>query len=269
MEPTLFLYRQPEVPLEAECITPQVFSALSQSGIEHLKVMHGNREAQLGDFFQVRGSGCETIRIEGDLSQVKLIGAGMSRGRIEIHGDVGMHLGVGISGGEILVHGNASDWVGSEMQGGRITVFGDAGHMVGSAYRGQIFGMAGGEIFIHGSAKNEVGGGMRRGLIAIGGSCGDFGGVNMGSGTIMVFGTPGIRWGAGMKRGSIVFLEQTEVLPSFSFAGVFNPVFLRFYLLHLRKFGFVVEDCHIRGKYGRWTGDGVVMNKGEILFYRA
>ena len=267
METTLLLCQQPEVPLEAECISPQHFSALSQSGIERLSVMHGNRQAQLGDFFQVRGNGCETIRLEGDLSQVKLIGAGMSSGRIEVYGNVGMHLGAGISGGEILVHGDASDWVGSEMQGGRITVFGNAGHMVGSAYRGQVFGMTGGEIFIHGSAKNEVGGGMRRGLIAVGGSCGDFGGVNMGAGTIVVLGASGIRWGAGMKRGSIVFLEQAEVLPSFSSAGVFHPVFLRFYLLYLRKQGFVLEDRHISGKYSRWTGDGVVMNKGEILLY--
>ena len=48
----LKLYTKPEVPLETEVITPTVFASLSQSGIEHLNVMHGNVKCNLGDFLK-------------------------------------------------------------------------------------------------------------------------------------------------------------------------------------------------------------------------
>jgi len=189
----LKLHTPPQVPLETEVISPTSLSGLSESGIEHLQVMHGNVKAKLGDFFKVTGKGGSDIHLEGDLSNVKMIGTGMSTGKITIDGDVGMHVGMGMSGGEILVHGDAGDWVGPEMSGGRIVVKGNAGHMVGSAYRGQPAGISGGEIFIHGNAKNEIGNSMRRGFIAIGGNAGDFTGVNMLAGTIIVAGEMGIR----------------------------------------------------------------------------
>ena len=131
----LTLHTQPKVPLEAEVISTTSLSGLSQSGIEHLRVMHGNEKACVGDFFKVTGKGNSQIHLEGDLSNIKMIGAGMSDGKITIDGDVGMHLGVGMSGGEIIVNGNAGDWVGPEMSGGCITIKKNAGHMVGAAYR--------------------------------------------------------------------------------------------------------------------------------------
>jgi len=78
----LKLHTSPEVPLETEVINPSVFASLSQSGIERLKVMHGNVKCNLGDFFKVTGKGASEILIEGDLSRIKLIGAGMSEGKI-------------------------------------------------------------------------------------------------------------------------------------------------------------------------------------------
>ena len=265
MRATLTLCTEPEAPLEAECISPRRLAGLSGPDIGKLEVMHGNRAEKLGDFFRVSGR-CEgEIHLEGELSLVKLIGSSMSSGRIVIDGNVGMHVGCGMSGGEIVVNGNASDWVGPEMSGGRIVVKGDAGHMVGSAYRGQAAGVHGGEILIHGSARNEVGGGMRRGLIAVGGNAGDFVGVNMLAGTVIVFGELGIRAGAGMRRGSIVSFKEADVLPTFSYACTYHPLFLRLYLLHLREMGFPVEDAHLLGRYRRWSGDGIEMHRGEIL----
>ena len=85
------------------------------------------------------------------------------------------------------------------LRGGRIVVKGNAGHAVGSAYRGSRVGMRGGEIVVHGSAGNEVGNTQRNGLIAIGGACGDFAGVNMLAGTIVVFGELSIRAGARVR----------------------------------------------------------------------
>ena len=265
----LHIHTQPDVPLEAETISPSIFSGLSESGIEHLRVMHGNAKAKLGDFFKVTGKGDTEIHLEGDLSNVKMIGAGMTDGKITVDGNVGMHLGAGMSGGEILVHGNAGDWVGPEMSGGRIVIEGNAGHMVGSAFRGQASGIQGGEIFVHGDAKNEIGNSMRRGFIAIGGNAGDFTGVNMLAGTIIVLGELGIRTGAGMKRGTIASFQDAQMLPSFEYSCTYHPLFLRFYLIRMREFGFnqQILDQHMNGKFKRYSGDGIELNRGEVLLF--
>lgn len=264
----LTMHTQSDVPLEMNCITPNAIKYLSQTGVEHLEVIHGNDIAMLGDFFTVKGNGHEVIHLEGDAGAIKYIGAGMSHGEILIDGDVGMHLGCGMSGGQITVNGNAGDWVGPEMSGGRIVINGNAGHMVGSAYRGQPVGILGGEIFVHGNAKNEIGSAMRRGLIAIGGNAGDFTGVNLLAGSIIVLGQLGIRTGAGMKRGTIVSFSEAEILPTFEFACAYHPVFLRFYLKHLRKQGFDIDDRYINGRYDRWSGDSIELNRGEILVFK-
>ena len=263
----LIMHSPPDVPLEAHCISPDTLTNLSQSGVENLEVMHGNDKARLGDFFTVKGKGHENILVEGDTSNVKFLGARMSSGSISIEGDVSMHLGWNMSGGEITVNGNAGDWVGPEMSGGRITIKGNAGHMVGSAYRGQTTGILGGEIFVHGNVKNEAGHAMRRGLIAVGGNAGDFTGVNLLAGSVIVCGEMGIRAGAGMKRGTIVSFNQAGILPTFEFACTYHPVFLRFYLKHLRDNGFDIDDRYINGRYDRWSGDSIELNRGEILLF--
>lgn len=269
MTTLLSLHSQPDVPLEADTISPDAITGLSELGIEHLQVLHGNIKARVGDFFKVTGKGVPDICLEGDLNKVKMIGASMSVGSITVEGNVGMHVGIGMSGGQILVKGDASDWVGPEMTGGRIIVKGNAGHMVGSAFRGQAVGITGGEIFIHGDAKNEIGNSMRRGLIAIGGDAGDFTGVNMRAGTIIVMGKMGIRTGAGMIRGTVACFEDAPMLPSFEYSCKYQPLFLRLYLIRLQKNGFEnkIEDRHLNGKYRRFSGDGIELNRGEILLY--
>lgn len=261
----LELITAPTVPLEAEAINPNRLVGLSLSEVAKQRVLYGNAEADLGEFFKVSGDPNGEIRVAGALSRVKMIGAGMSGGRIVIEGDVGPHLGMAMSGGEIVVNGNTGDWLGPEMSGGRILVKGDAGHTVGAAYRGSRIGMRGGQIVVHGKAGNETGNAMRNGLIAIGGDCGDFAGVNMLAGTIVVLGELGWRAGAGMKRGSIVAMQDAPVLPTFTYACVFEPAYLRLYLRHLRERGLPVEAAHIDGRYKRWSGDSVEINRGEIL----
>lgn len=261
---TLALRTAPEVPLEAEAIGPDRLAGLGEGEIAKLPLQHGNRKAALGDFFKVTGKGDGELRLEGELGRVKLLGAGMAAGRMVIAGDVGLHLGAAMRGGEIVVEGDAGDWVGAEMTGGRIVVKGNAGHAVGSGYRGSRVGMRGGEIIVHGRAGNETGNTMRNGLIAIGGDCGDFAGVNMLAGSIVVLGGLGIRAGASMKRGTIVTMGGAELLPTFRYACCYDPVFLRLYLKRLREFGLAVEDAHITGRYKRWSGDSVELNRGEI-----
>lgn len=269
MSITLTLDTDPAVPLEAEVITPDRLSGLSQADIAALPVHHGNEQGTLGDFFRVEGSGNGEIHLEGDLHMVKMIGQGMTGGRIVAHGDVGMHVGATMSGGEIIVEGNAGDWAGAEMTGGLLHIKGNAGNGLGSGYRGTRIGMNGGQIIVHGNAGSEVGGAMRRGLIAIGGDSGDFAGVNMLAGTIVVLGHLGWRSGASMKRGTIVSMQEARMLPTFGYACTYHPTFLRVYLRRLRQAGLPLEDEHITGLYRRWSGDAVELNRGEILIFES
>jgi len=265
MSLTLTMRSAPEVPLEAEVLSPERFEGMSAAQAAEAAVLYGNRRAQLGDFFSIEGKGDGELRLVGDCTRVKRIGAAMTRGRIVIEGDVGMHLGAGMSGGTITVQGDAADSVGHEMLGGQIVVKGNAGHLVGSTIRGGRVGIRGGEIIVHGNVGNETGTGMRRGLIAVGGYAGDFTGANMLAGTIVVLGQLGWRSGAGMKRGSIVSTQPAELLPTFRYACTYRPVMLRLVLAHLREQGLPVTDAHVHGRYRRWSGDAVEDSRGEIL----
>src|SRR6059058_4143798 len=163
---TLTLKEQPTVPLEAEVLSPDVMSSMAHDAIRALPVFLGKRQCRLDDFFEIGGEAGDELEIRGDAAKVKWIGRGMTRGRITIVGNAGMHLGAYMKGGTIEVSGNASDWVGGEMTGGRIHILGNAGGQVGGAYRGSRQGMREGTILIEGTAGLEVGLQMRRGIIA-------------------------------------------------------------------------------------------------------
>src|SRR5207249_1216691 len=137
---TLTLKEQPSVPLEAENVSPDVMATLPHADIRALPVYLGKRQRRLDDFFAVEGEVSEEIEIRGDATRVKWIGRAMTRGRIAIAGNAGMHLGAYMKGGTIEVSGNASDWVGAEMSGGLIRIRGNAGGQVGAAYRGSLSG---------------------------------------------------------------------------------------------------------------------------------
>jgi formylmethanofuran dehydrogenase subunit C len=263
----LTLHTTPDVPLEADVIAADKLAGKSVGEIENLPVYHGNQRVTLGDFFKVQGAANGEIEIAGDLSRVKHIGAGMAGGRLVIDGDVGMHVGAMMTGGEIIVEGNAGDWAGAEMEDGRLIIKGNAGHLVGSGYRGSPIGMQGGEIIVFGDAGNEVGGTMRRGLVAVGGDAGDFTGVNILAGSVIVLGQLGWRTAAGMVRGSVVSMHDAELLPTFRYACTYQPTFLRLYLRHLRSMGLTIKDEFINGKYRRWSGDAVQLNRGEVLLF--
>ena len=262
----LTLHTQPDVPLEADILAPD---KLGVKEIENAPIYHGNVQATLADFFKVSGTADGELVLEGDLSRIKHIGAGMASGKLSVYGDVGAHLAAGMRGGSVYIEGNAGDWVAPEMAGGRVHISGNAGHMVGSAYRGGAVGMTGGEIIINGNVGNETGHAMRNGLIAVGGNAGDFTGVNMLAGTITVCGRMGIRNGAGMKRGTIISMHDTEMLPTFSYACCYHPAYLRIYLQYLIAQGLDIDDSMTTGLYERWCGDAVELNKGEILLYKA
>jgi formylmethanofuran dehydrogenase subunit C len=264
---TLTIRAQPQAPLEAEVITPDNFAGKSAPEIAALPVLHGNERVSLGDFFEIDGDGSTEITLNGDLGQVKKIGASMTLGSIQVHGDAGMHLGAAMRGGEINVFGNAGDWAGAEMTGGKIHVRGSAGHGLGGAYRGSRYGMNRGLIAVEGSAGNEVGSTMRRGLIVVKQNAGDFAGAFMVAGTIVVCGKLGIRAGAGLLRGTIITFQPAELLPTYRYDCTYSPSFLNFLFQDLRKQGVVVPDEYGSGRFRRYSGDFNRMGKGEILVY--
>ena len=265
---TLRLKESTTIPIEADSICPDRFVGRSQAEIEALPAFYGRRKVTLGDLFAVEGEDSDNLIVEGDLRHVKKIGQRMTRGRITVRGDVGMHLGAYMSGGEIMVEGNAGDWAGAHMQGGRIWIKGNAGHLLGAAYRGEKRGVNRGVIVVEGNAGREIGAQMRRGLIVVLGDVGEFAGAKMIAGTVFVFGRLGARAGAGMKRGTIVALgDHAELLPTYRYECRFQPVFLRYYLLRLREWGLPIHDEYVEGFYRRYHGDLTALGKGEILIY--
>jgi formylmethanofuran dehydrogenase subunit C len=265
---TLTLKEQPHVPLEAELLSPDVIAPLGHDEVRALPVVLGKRQRRLDDFFEIEGRGSEDLLIRGDAGRVKWIGRGMTRGRITVLGNAGMHLGAYMKGGTIEVSGDASDWVGGEMTGGLIHVRGNAGGQVGAAYRGSLSGMKGGTILVEGAAGIELGMRMRRGVIAVRGPVRDFAGLQMKGGTIVLMGGAEIRTGAWMVRGTIVSLTPIRLLPTFAFACAYNPTFLRLYAKYLQALGFSFPVEERDGAYRRYTGDSSVPGKGEILVWQ-
>jgi len=266
----LKLHTQPEVPLEAESITPDVLNKLKLKEVEKLKLFHGNREVNLGDFFNVSKSKLDLLEVEGDMFKIKYVGANMSSGEILINGNVGPHLGSAMTGGFIKVNGDVGDWIAPEMSGGRIHITGNGGHCIASAYRGASIGVSGGEIIIEGNVKNELGHGMSNATIIVGGMCGDFTGVNLNSGTILTFGEMGIRTGAGMKRGTIICMDNLEVLPTFSYDCLYDPIYLKLFFRYIKnKTKIKIDEKFVDGKFHRWSGDAIEMNRGELLVFSA
>lgn len=227
---TLYPRRLFKVPIEAKCITPDLFTEKSVGEIAGLPVWEGNRKRALGDLFKIEqeadiASEKAIIRISGDVSKVRGIGAKMSMGKIIVDGDVGMHLGEEMDGGIITVMGNAGSWTGSMMNGGAIEIMKDVDDYVGAAYRGSTRGMSGGTIVIHGNAGNEAGCFMRKGLIKIHGNVGQFVGMHMRNGTIFVRGNSEGRAGAEMTGGKIVMCGCVpSILPTFTIDSVRSKV---------------------------------------------
>src|SRR3954451_8495617 len=129
---TLTLREPPDMPLEADVLTPDRLGGAEDVGA--LPLWHGNERTRVGEFFAVSGSG-DDVRVQGDLTRVRFVGAGMTAGRLTVAGDVGMHAGARMRGGELHVEGDAGDWAGAGMHGGTLVVRGAAGRRLRRAPR--------------------------------------------------------------------------------------------------------------------------------------
>ena len=90
---TLIPKRKFEVPVQAACISPDVFKGKTVAEIANMPVTEGNRNLKLGDLFEIKQDDTPTpdITINGDAGKVKRIGQGMKTGEIVVNGDCGMH----------------------------------------------------------------------------------------------------------------------------------------------------------------------------------
>jgi formylmethanofuran dehydrogenase subunit C len=210
-------------PIQAECISPDVFQGKTISEIGELPVYEGNKLRKLSELFSIKEMPGEptSIQIDGDVSQVRRIGLGMKNGEIIINGDAGMHLGEKMSGGKITVNGNVGGWAGSDMKKGTIEIHGNAGDYLASPYRGSSTGMKGGNITVDGNVGSDSASYLRGGVIKIKGNAGPFLGYHMSDGTIHVQQNAAPRLGASMTGGKIIVSGTIEdIMPTFSIDSV-------------------------------------------------
>lgn len=249
---------QPQVPLEAENITPDAFAGKSIDEIKNMEIWLGNEKVPISDFFDVEGESAENasdikIIIDGDVNNTKRIGQGMTAGEIVIKGDTSMYVGTEMNGGKITVEGNAGPWAGRDMKGGELTVMGDAGDYIGSAYRGDWRGMSGGVLTVYGNVGNEIAEYMIGGKLIIKGNAAIMPGVHMNGGTLIIEGNVKARTGGEMKGGTIVVKGIIdEFLPGFEFLGVEkNPE---------------IEGEVMDGNFFKFKGDNATKGASGIVY---
>ncbi len=212
-----------DVPVQAACISPDVFKGKGTHEIAELPLTEGNVHKRLCDLFKIEEKPEETqsITINGDVGKVKRIGQGMLTGEIVVNGNVGMHTGEKMGGGKITVNGNAGGWTGGQMKGGIIEIHGNASDYLASPYRGSTAGMRGGVIIVDGNVGTDSACYMHGGVIKIKGNAGHFLGLHMSIGTIYVEKECASRLAPSMKGGKIVVAGALEeVMPTFTIESV-------------------------------------------------
>jgi formylmethanofuran dehydrogenase subunit C len=249
--------REFRFPVTAECVSPDAFHGKTRAEIEAMQVWEGNKQRKITELFKCDvetedRQGNTAIAIEGDVSQVRRIGSGMTSGEIIVNGNAGMHLGEKMKGGKITVHGNVGGWVGSMMRGGVIEIHGSASDYLGAPYRGSTDGMHGGRITVYGNIGNEAGAHMKKGVIRVFGNAGQFAGFRMRGGAIYVQGDCDGRAGACMTDGKIIIGGVVEsILPTFTIDGLKPKVKIE-------------EDENAQGPFYVFLGDLAENGKGKL-----
>lgn len=259
----LKLTKEPDIPLEADTITPTHFAGKSAAEIGKLPVQQGNQTLELANFFKISGDAGSTadeteIEVSGSLLKVKMIGKGMNGGKITVEGDVGMYLGAEMIAGRIHVKGSVGSWAAAEMEGGNIQIEGDAGDYLCAGYRGSPDGMKGGRVYVAGNVGREMASHMRKGFIAVKGNVDTHAGVRMKGGTIIIAGDIAERIGVEATKGMIFCLGKVDsLLPTYKFSGSSEREFTNYYLQYLksRRPDFLSEDIDFTEKWAKFMGD--------------
>jgi formylmethanofuran dehydrogenase subunit C len=262
--------------IEVDGLTADRLASLAPSDVARLPVWQGRHRAELGDFFDVRGDrfqaaqsasgGGAVVVVEGDLSAVDGLGAGMTSGEMIIAGDAGARVGAGMTGGSITVRGSIGDDGAVAMAGGLLCIERNAGARLAAALPGASRGMSGGEVIVHGSAGAEVAARARRGLVVVGRGTGAEPGRAMIAGTLVVFGAAGPYPGIGNKRGSIIAAGDIDIPATYRYACTYFPSYVRMLMTYLsRTYGLGQAHAVLGSPYRRYCGDVGIPGRGEIL----
>jgi formylmethanofuran dehydrogenase subunit C len=222
---TLKPYKEPELYLECNNISPDAFAGKTAAEISELEVREGKTRVLLGDYFEVSGKPGDTaeetdIHIAGDCSRIKYLGTKMTAGSIKVDGNADMYVGGWMKGGKIHITGNVHSFCGIAMEGGEIIVDGNAENYVGSAYRGDWRGMRGGTIRIRGNAGNDIGTFMLGGTIIIEKNAFIHVSTHAEGGCVIIKGDVEGRVGGQMVKGDIYVLGKIQyMLPGFKKIG--------------------------------------------------
>jgi formylmethanofuran dehydrogenase subunit C len=273
----LSLRKAPDVPLEAETMTPTHFAGKTVKEIGEITLHQGNMVVSLKDFFDISGESGPTpdeteILIKGDLRKVKMIGKGMNGGRIIVEGDAGMYLGAEMIAGRIHVKGSVGPWAAAEMEGGNIQIEGDAGDYLCAGYRGTPEGMKGGRVYVAGNVGREMAAHMRKGFLAVKGNVGPQSAIRMMGGTIIVVGDMAERVGVQATKGMLLCLGKMDSLfPTYKFSGSSQREFIDYYLRYLKKRrpDFLSEDIPVSEKWVKYMGDFSEANPRQEIYIRA
>ena len=254
---------KPDQRLDLSPLIPARLKDLKLKEIEALAIGTSRETLTVGDAFKVKGKDTSSLSFVGTDARCDKIGAELKDGDIVVDGDAGAYLGAGMKGGSIEVKGSAGVLAGASMARGRITIAGDVGERTGGVLVGETLGMRGGVIAIGGNAGPMLGERMRRGLVVVNGDAGDYAGGRMVAGTILLKRGVGSGAGFGLRRGSLIFLEQPkDILPTFGDCGVLEFDYLRLLERSFREAG---SPIRLGDRARRLMGDMSVLGKGEML----
>jgi formylmethanofuran dehydrogenase subunit C len=264
---TFTLKIQPKFTLDVSPLVPDFLEGKTLTKIKNLKLIYGKETVKVNELFTIKGNDSNQIRIEKSCDKLIYVGQGMSKGSIDVKGNVGDFLGQGMKNGTVSVNGDAGSWAGNSMSGGRINIRGNVADYAGAGLPGDAFGMTNGLINIEGDAGDRVGDRMRRGIIIIQGKSGNFCGSRIHAGTIIALDKVGKHPGEGMRRGTIILVKKpAKISATFKSCGNLKMQFLRLLFTQLAN---IDSEFDFFKKYGpiahRFSGDLARNGKGEIL----
>lgn len=260
---TFELKQKPDQRLDLSPLVPSRLKQLNAKEIEALPVGTTRLALAVGDVFKVKGKDAGALRFAGTDARCDKIGAGLDDGEIVVDGDAGAYLGAGMKRGKIQVDGNAGVLAGASMSGGSLSIAGDTGERAGGILVGETMGMKGGVLTIGGKAGPMLGERMRRGLVIANGDAGDYAGARVIAGTILFKRKVGRNAGYGLRRGSLIFVEEPkDILPTFGDCGVMDFDYLRLLEHWLAANG---KKIKLGDRARRLMGDMSVLGKGEML----
>ena len=237
-----------------------------EKNLGKITVLYNNKEYKLKELFKIKiqKSDKNELIIFGMNRNCDYLGWKWKRGILRIKSDVGSFLGVQMIDGKIIVEGSCGHHAGSAITGGKIFIESNAQDFVGSPLLGSKIGMNGGLIVIYGKAGNFLGLQMRRGVILVAKDVGDNCCNNMIAGTVILKQHFGKQLGLGMKRGSIILVKQKLKSANFIDTGESKSLFFNLLNNYFLKVSSIKLFSN-KDKFLRFVGDVKMDGMGEVF----